>query len=360
MDTLMRIILAAGDMLYQAGLYVLIGLLAAGLVHVFVSRAFLTRHLGGRGFWPVAKAALVGAPLPLCSCSVLPTAFALRERGAGRGATVSFLISTPETSFDSIAVTWALMGPLMAIVRPVAAVVTALVAGVAEAIRGRDAREPEPTAPACPHCESDAHTAEEHADPPGRWRRFRRFVLFEMGDEIGPTLALGLLLAGLVAAFVPEEFFTTYLGNRWASMGIMLLVGLPLYVCATASTPLAAALMLKGLNPGAALVFLLVGPATNLATVLTVGKMLGKASAALYVAMIVVFSLVFGAALDTAVGPSWKEFIDMEHAHGFVPAWVSVVGGVLLGLYLLHALGRWVYRKWPRGKAASRHSAHHM
>jgi len=359
MDTLTRIVLEAWNMLYQAGLYVLIGLLAAGLVHVFVSRAFLTRHLGGRGFWPVAKAALVGAPLPLCSCSVLPTAFALRERGAGRGATVSFLISTPETSFDSIAVTWALMGPLMAIVRPVAAVVTAVVAGVAETIRGRDAREPEPTAPACPHCESDAHAAEEHADPPGRWRRFRRFVLFEMGDEIGPTLALGLLLAGLVAAFVPEEFFTTYLGNRWASMGIMLLVGLPLYVCATASTPLAAALMLKGLNPGAALVFLLVGPATNLATVLTVGKMLGKGAAALYVVMIAVFSLVFGAALDAAVDV-WQIDLHMEHTHGFVPAWVSVAGGVLLGLYLLHALGRWVYRKWPRGKAASRHSAHHM
>ncbi|MCX5648201.1 MAG: permease, partial [Planctomycetota bacterium] len=253
-----------------AGLYVVIGLLAAGLVHVFVSRAFLTRHLGGRGFWPVVKAALVGAPLPLCSCSVLPTAFALRERGAGRGATVSFLISTPETSFDSIAVTWALMGPLMAIVRPVAAVLTALGAGFAEAIRGRHEPEPAPPAPACPHCASDDG---EHVETPGRLRRFWQFVVFEMSDEIGPTLALGLLLAGLVAAFVPNDFFTTYLGNRWASMGIMLLVGLPLYVCATASTPLAAAFMLKGLNPGAALVFLLVGPATNLATILTVGKM---------------------------------------------------------------------------------------
>jgi len=357
MAFLTDVVLAAWKMLYDAGLYVVIGLLAAGLVHIFVSRAFLTRHLGGRGFWPVVKAALVGAPLPLCSCSVLPTAFALRERGAGRGAIVSFLISTPETSFDSIAVTWALMGPLMAIVRPVAAVATALAAGAAEALRGR--REPDhlvPT-PACPDCESDTC---EHAMPGGRFRRFGRFVIFEMGDEIGPTLALGLFLAGLVAVFVPDEFFTTYLGNRWASMGIMLLVGLPLYVCATASTPLAAALMMKGLNPGAALVFLLVGTATNLATILTVGKMLGKTSAALYVAMIGAFSLLFGAALDTAVG-AWDIKIQMEHVHGLVPGWVQAAGGVVLGLYLLHAVARYVWRKWPRRtKEACCHSANHM
>ncbi|HET6441955.1 MAG TPA: SO_0444 family Cu/Zn efflux transporter [Phycisphaerae bacterium] len=357
MDVLTGVISATWDMLYQAGLYVVIGLLAAGLVHILVSRAFLTRHLGGKGFWPVVKAALVGAPLPLCSCSVLPTAFALRERGAGRGATVSFLISTPETSFDSIAVTWALMGPLMAIVRPVAAVLTALGAGFAEAFRGRHEPEPAPPAPACPHCASDDC---EHVETPGRLRRFWQFVVFEMADEIGPTLALGLLLAGLVAAFVPEAFFTTYLGNRWASMGIMLLVGLPLYVCATASTPLAAALMMKGLNPGAALVFLLVGPATNLATILTVGKMLGKASAALYVAMIVAFSLLFGAALDTAVDV-WKVNIHMEHVHGYLPAWVQTAGGIVLGLYLAHAVARWIWRKWPRqAKDACCHSANHM
>ena len=344
MDVLTGAISPAWDMLYQAGLYVAVGLLAAGLVHVFVSRAFLTRHLGGRGFWPVVKAALVGAPLPLCSCSVLPTAYALRERGAGRGATVSFLISTPETSFDSIAVTWALMGPVMAIARPVAAVATALAAGAAEALRGRHEPAPAALPPICSKCASDTC---EHAAPEGRLRRFGRFVLFDMGDEIEPTLALGLLLAGAVAAFVPNDFFTTYLGNRWASMGIMLLVGLPLYVCATASTPLAAALMMKGLNPGAALVFLLVGPATNLATVLTVGKMLGKTSAALYVAMIAVFSLLFGAALDTTVDV-WKVNIHMEHVHGYLPAWVQTAGGVVLGFYLAHAVARWVWRKWPR------------
>ena len=149
MDLLTSIAGAAWAMLYEAGLYVVVGLLVAGLVHVFVSQAWMTRHLGGRGFGTVVKAALIGAPLPLCSCSVLPAAYALRKKGASRGGTVSFLISTPETSVDSIAVTWALMGPVMAVVRPVAAVLTAMVAGVPETVRGR--REPPPGAepPAC-------------------------------------------------------------------------------------------------------------------------------------------------------------------------------------------------------------------
>jgi len=359
MDTVTDILAGIWSILNDAGIYVVFGLLAAGLVHVFVSRAWMTRHLGGSGYGTVLKAAVVGAPLPLCSCSVLPAAYALRQKGAGRGATVSFLISTPETSIDSIAVTWALMGPVMAVVRPLAALVTATAAGFLETLRGPDEAAAAEEA-ACPHCRGEAG---ERVAGPGRWSRFWRFIVFEMGDDVGPTLALGLVLAGLVTALVPEGLFEAYLGSRWASMAVMLAVGLPLYVCATASTPLAAALVLKGLNPGAALVFLLVGPATNLATVLTVGRMLGRTSAALYVGTIVVIALACGAALDAAMDALALE-VTSEHAHRLLPQGVLAAGGVVLGLYLAHAVGRWVHRTWRwrtagPGQAQPAHGAHH-
>ena len=341
MDYLAQAANVAWDMLYDAGIYVAFGFLAAGLVHVLVSRAWMTRHLGGKGFGAVVKAALIGAPLPLCSCSVLPFAYAIREKGASRGATVSFLISTPETGIDSIAVTWALIGPLMAIVRPAAAVATGMVAGFFETFRERHEPPAILEGPACPLCNSDSC---EHVPQVSRWRRLWRFVVFEMADDVGPTLTLGLILAGIVTVVLPDGFFERYLGSPWISMLVMLAVGLPLYVCATASTPLAAALMLKGLSPGAALVFLLVGPATNLATILMVGRMLGKTSAALYVATIAVMALVCGAVLDLAVG-AWSVKVSLGEAHEVLPAWVYIGGAVLLAAYLAHSVVRWFVRK---------------
>jgi uncharacterized membrane protein YraQ (UPF0718 family) len=340
--TLWSVIVATWAMLLDAGVFVLLGLLVAGLVHIFISREFLSRHLGGRGVGPVLKAALVGAPLPLCSCSVLPTAMALRDRGAGRGPTVAFLISTPETGVDSIAITWALMGPVMAIVRPLAAVITAVVAGMAEVFYSRHAKDPEPPPFACPVCRSDSC---EHVQQPSRWRRFWRFVIFGMGDDLGPTLAVGLVVGGVLTAVVPDDFFTRHLGNHWVAMLVMLAVGLPLYVCATASTPMAAALMLyKGLSPGAALVFLLVGPATNVATIMLVSRMLGRASAAIYVATIAVVSLVCGGILDVALG-AWNINVTALGGASELPLWLQTAGAVILILYLAYAVGRWTARK---------------
>jgi hypothetical protein len=343
MDIIDQITRAAWAILYDAGFYVILGVIVAGLIHVFVSRDWMVRHLGGRGFGSVVRAAILGVPLPLCSCSVLPAACALRTKGAGRGATVSFLISTPETGVDSIAITWALMGPLMAIVRPVAAVVTAMTAGFFETLRERHEPPAKSAGPLCTLCNSNDC---EHVAKPSRWGRFWTFLVYDMGDDIGPSLALGLALAGLVGVLVPDSFFEQYLGNPWVSMLVMLAVGLPLYVCATASTPLAAVLMLKGLNPGAALVFLLVGPATNLATVLVVARMLGKVSAALYVGTIAVMSLACGAVLDLAVG-ALEVPMTQHQVHEIVPAWALTAGAVLLGVFLVVSVGRWVWRKVP-------------
>jgi len=224
-------------------------------------------------------------------------------------------------------------------------------AGFLETVRGRGAAAPPVEDTTCRHCHTDdcEHTGST------RWSRFWRFLVYEMADDVGPTLAVGIVLAGIVAAVVPDDFFEAYLGNRWASMGVMLLVGLPLYVCATASTPLAAVLVMKGLSPGAALVFLLVGPATNVATVLTVGRMLGKASAVLYVGTIVVAAVVCGVALDAAASGLALN-VTAEHTHGLFPPWVLTAGGIALGAYLLFAVARWARRTW-RKRVAGREGA---
>ena len=351
MDTVIEILRAAWGILYEAGFYVILGLVAAGLVHIFISRQWMVRHLGGRGFGSVVKAALVGAPLPLCSCSVLPAACALRSKGAGRGATVSFLISTPETGIDSIAVTWALMGPIMAIVRPIAAVTTAMVAGFIETLRDRHEPPAIIEGPACTICNSDSC---EHVSRPNRWSRFWNFMLYDMGDDLGPSLALGLLLGGIVWAVVPDGFFVNDLQSPWTQMLLMLVIGLPLYICATASTPLAAVLVLsKHLDPGAALVLLLVGPATNITTMLVVARMLGKLSAALYVGTIAVMSLICGAVLSLLVGALHVNLMS-GGSHELLPPWLLTAGAVVLAAFLAMSLGRWVYRHLPWTAAPAR------
>jgi uncharacterized protein len=342
-DLGLDILRAAWQMLYEAGFYVILGLAVAGLVHIFISREWMVRHLGGRGFGSVVKAALLGAPLPLCSCSVLPAACALRGKGAGRGATVSFLISTPETGVDSIAMTWALMGPIMAVVRPVAAVTTAMVAGLLETIRDRNEPPQVIAGPACLICNSDEC---EHISRPSRWSRFWNFLYFDMGNDLGPSLALGLLLGGIVWAVVPADFFISNLQGPWTQMLLMLVIGMPLYICATASTPLAAALILKGLSPGAALVLLLVGPATNFTTMLVVARMLGKVSAALYVGTIAVMSLICGLLVDRVFG-ALNVTVIYEEAHELVPPWLLAAGAVLLAAFLAMSLGRWAWRHRP-------------
>lgn len=347
MTNIIDILRAVWGMIYEAGFYVIFGMVAAGLVHLFISRQWVVRHLGGRGFGSVIKAALLGAPLPLCSCSVLPAACALRSKGAGRGATVSFLISTPETGVDSIAITWALLGPVMALARPIAAVATAMAAGFIETVRDRHEPQPIIAGPACTICNSDDC---EHVHRPSRWSRFWSFMLYDMGDDLGPSLALGLVLGGIVWAVVPTDFFVNQIHSPWQQMLLMLAVGLPLYICATASTPLALALVAKGLSPGAALVLLLVGPATNITTMLVVGRMLGKLSAVLYVATIAVMSLVCGAVLDLVVSPLDIKRLSRAAGEELLPPWLLWAGAVTLAAFLAMSLGRWVYRKWPRGR----------
>ncbi len=289
-------------LLNEAAPWVLLGFGVAALLKAFVPDAFIARHLGGRGAGPVLRASLIGVPLPLCSCGVVPAALGLHRQGAGRGATTAFLVSTPETGVDSVAVTWALLDPVMTVVRPVAAFVTATLAGLAvDALpepKAAPARRELPLAAqgGCT-CKSGCRPAPQAPPRAGMGQRLRAGFAHAFGDmlaDIGLWLVAGIAVAGAIAAFVPQDALASAFGHEGWAMLLMLVAGIPLYVCATASTPIAASLALKGLSPGAALVFLLAGPATNAATIAVVAREMGRAVAAVYVGAIAAAALLLG------------------------------------------------------------------
>lgn len=280
----------------DASAYIIFGIFAAGIIHALIDQQKIARYLGKPGLRSVILAALCGVPLPLCSCGVIPAAISLRKSGASKGSTLSFLISTPESGIDSVAISYALLDIPMTIIRPVAAFITAIVAGLAENIFGKkDSAHGHTRVKTCVLCDETMEHAHTRAE---RYRLALRYAFGELLGDIAVWLLLGMVLAGIISYCIPASFIEQYLGSGWQAMLVMLALGIPLYICASASTPVAAAFIAKGMSPGVALVFLIAGPATNVATVLAVGKFLGKRSAVIYLASIAVCAFVLGLAVN--------------------------------------------------------------
>lgn len=289
--------------------WLVLGLLVAGLVRAWLPSSRLSRQLGDGDVRSVGAAALVGAPLPLCSCGVLPAAFGLRRAGASRPATVSFLIATPETGVDSIAISYVLLGPIFAVVRPLVALATALTTGLAVARLTPEARSAPAVGPApdlfaeeagegeC--CAAAAATAAPTPGFVGRTLGGLRYAFGQLLDDLAGWLAVGIVVAGLVVTLVPPNLLAAW-GQGPLAMLAVLAVSVPMYVCATASTPLALALLHAGVSPGTALVFLLAGPATNFAGMALIRRELGTRCMLVYLSGIAIVSLVAGLALDAA------------------------------------------------------------
>ncbi len=273
--------------------YLILGFLVAGILSVWISPKLVERHLGGRGLLPILKASAFGIPLPLCSCGVIPVSMSLRQHGASKGATIAFLLSTPQTGVDSILVTYSLLGPIFMIVRPIVALITGLIGGLLVDVFDHTSPAPKPPTPEptrAPCC-SGCHT-------PPAWLRALRYGFISLPADIGKAMLIGLIIAAVISAAVPEDFFAPLLGGGILAMFAMGLIGIPMYVCATASVPIAVALIAKGVSPGAAMVFLMTGPATNAAAFLTLWTQLGRKSAILYILTVVVCALTSGLAID--------------------------------------------------------------
>lgn len=267
--------------------YLLLGFLIAGVLHVYVPHGFYTRYLSKDNRLSVLWAALLGIPLPLCSCGVIPTAIGLKNERASKGAVASFLIATPQTGIDSILATFSMMGLGFAIVRPAAALVTGICGGL---LVNRLVPDDDTVGAAACAC---------RVDRGNRLWRVLKYAYFDMIQDIGLRLVIGLLLAALINVAVPDEFFLTFGSQPLVQMLVILVIAIPMYICSTGSIPVAAALMMKGLSPGAALVMLMAGPAVNMASILVVRKSLGRRFTWVYILTIVVFSVLFGLLVNT-------------------------------------------------------------
>jgi uncharacterized membrane protein YraQ (UPF0718 family)/copper chaperone CopZ len=325
MEFMQDILLQTWGTLKEMSPYLLFGFLVAGILYVFIKPDLVERHLGGKGTAQVVKASILGVPLPLCSCGVIPVAASLRRHGAGKGATTSFLISTPQTGVDSIMVTFSLLGPVFAVFRPLFAFVSGVFGGTVVNIfeKGGDGEHAEH--PACTDCDADG--THRSAGIGG----MLRYGFHTLPRDINRALIIGILLAGLIGALVPDDFFASVLGGGIVAMLVMMAVGIPVYVCATASVPIAAALIAKGVSPGAALAFLMTGPATNAATILTVSRVMGRRTAVIYLATVAVCAMAGGLLLDAIYQAG--AFPEMAGHVQMLPEWLKTVSAfVLIGV----------------------------
>ncbi len=363
------------ELFVDMSFYIMIGLLFTGILHAFVNKDAILKHVGKKSTASVVKASVLGVPLPLCSCGVVPTAMYLGKSGASKGAVVSFLTSTPQTGVDSIIATYGLMGPLFAAYRAVVAFISGIISGIVTNIFCKNddvnyakpqsscagsctgepqpqvsacgcAHEPQPQVSAC-GCASTSECNDKVAKPLSvKIKSVFTYAFGEFLDEIAAHFVIGLLIAALISTFVPQQWLSNF-SSPLLSMLVMLVIGIPMYICSTASIPIALSLMIKGISPGAAFVFLFAGPVTNIASLAILGKTLGKKVLAIYIGCASVCAISFGLLLDFIIGLTGysgiTNIIEGSHEHE-IPIYMIVVA-VIFGILILKSLLKKIFAK---------------
>ncbi|MBL4899671.1 MAG: SO_0444 family Cu/Zn efflux transporter [Colwellia sp.] len=375
------------DLSAEASPWLLLGLLIAGLMKAWVPSKILSKHLG-KGKSAIVKAALIGAPLPLCSCGVIPVATELRRSGASAPATASFLVATPETGIDSVSVSYALLGPIFAIYRPFAAIMSAIITGIlVSTIKEENIKSPiktveqskgtccaskkstqkslvtEPKTSACCSskpaikeikiaakesscCSANSATISQTStiaypaltDAFEKTKMGVRYAATTLIDDIIIWLAIGLIFAAIIRTFLPAEFLLSY-GSGLPAMLLMIAISIPMYICATASTPIAAGFIMAGLSPGTALVFMMAGPATNISTLGIIKNEMGGAVLIRYLLGVAICAIGFGSLLDFALNYYAINISEqMQHSHELLPHWFGLTCAALIALLAIKPL----------------------
>jgi len=300
--------------------FLMLGFLISGLLYIVISKETIANNLGKPGALSVIKAAIFGVPMPLCSCGVIPVAASLYKRGASKGATLSFLISTPQTGVDSILITYGMLGPVFAMTRPVIALITGVIGGLfTEQINSEDYTTSIKT---------------NHKHPKKTLKDAIKYAFISLPQDIAWPLIKGIIMAGLITLLIPDNFFQDYGITGWSAMILMAVLSIPMYICATASVPIAAGLISSGIEPGAAFVFLMAGPATNIATISVIINTLGKKIVYIYLSTIFTCSIIFGALINKFIIINLNSMHhQMNHNH-----WLNILSGLLLLAVCIYAI----------------------
>ncbi|WP_416137458.1 SO_0444 family Cu/Zn efflux transporter [Halomonas sp. HK25] len=340
----MTLALAILDIALSAAPWLLLGLTIAGLIKALVPETSLQRWIGGSGVASVARAAIIGAPLPLCSCGAIPTALALHRGGADRGPTTAFLIGTPGIGIDSLTITYALLGPFMALARGVSAVLTAIATGLLVG-RTRPTTTPAPASSCVGRCsDGDCGGKGSSSQTPGplsnRLAAGLGYAFSDILDDISLWLLVGLLVAGALIALVPPQQLAG-LGSGLGAMLVMAVIGIPMYLCATAATPIAAGLLLAGVSPGTVLVFLIAAPVTSLATLGVFRREMGNRALMAYLTGILISTVALGLGVDALVG-WWALDIPLQVAQvqELLPTWLEALALIILVVLAVRPLRR--------------------
>ncbi len=346
MDILLAILLESWKLTIEMAPYLLLGFLAAGFLHVFIPIDMVGRHLGKESVSSILKAAIFGIPIPLCSCGVLPVAASLRKNGASKSSTLAFLITTPVTGVDSLMATYALLGWVFTIARLITALVIGFMTGFIMSLLSRkdttiatkdfadDCKD------SCCSAENTLIQSNNSSDSRmvqrvySNAKKIGHYAFIELPESFAGSLLFGLLLAGAIAYFLPPELIKANIGSGLLGIAVATLIAIPLYVCATGSIPIAAAMIVSGFSPGAALAFLIAGPATNSVAMLTVKDILGKKALVIYILLIFIGAIGFGMLLDN-LNLSFQSMQLQQHAHHSTSLFKLITAIILAGLLIV-------------------------
>lgn len=329
-----ELLIAFWDLFEEMAPYLVLGFLLAGVLHVFFPKHKVHKYLGGKNLKSVINASIVGIPLPLCSCGVIPTGVSFHKNGASKGASVSFLISTPQTGVDSVLATYSLMGLPFAVIRPIVALITGIVGGAAT-----NAVDDSPVTNA-PESTSDKIKGNKIV-------AMLRYAFVDFLADIAKWLVIGLAIAAVITVMVPDSFFASYLSNPYLNMLLVLAASVPMYVCATGSIPVAMALLVKGISPGAAFVFLMAGPATNAGTLTVITQSLGKKALAAYLTTIILGAFAAGVIINEFLPSAWFAPGEItKHVHHLLPSWLELASSLFLAVMIAFVLVRPLLKKF--------------